>query len=355
MVLTRADGSKIHNGTVDGAVQDVLDILEDHIAGSADKHDAHDIEITVNTAVDWANGDDWCTSSPVAVDDAIETHVVAKLAGSGATSGAHRIGVYTSTYQSGTVPTLSAGTLFSRLDDLRNGANIYVASMASWPDGTPALNNAASVFDAINTNVITRLGARVSAADQGCRRIGVYGTGYGLASWQALGATTIYGVFVGLNSATGTDGAAYVGAKASGALSAGTVRSQLDNVDSRTTTNASNITALSPRVSEAWGRFSGSSVGAFGSLAIVDHEGITSAIANSLGYIEITFAAAFANTNYSPTATSLESSNLHYYVPSSASLTMTTMRVYVYNRADDSAADPTTGIYAFSIDVKGRR
>lgn len=32
VVLTRADGSKIHNGTVEGAVQDVLDILEEDLA-----------------------------------------------------------------------------------------------------------------------------------------------------------------------------------------------------------------------------------------------------------------------------------------------------------------------------------
>lgn len=247
VVLTRADGSKIHNVTVEGAVQDVLDILEDHIAGTGENHDANTVEITVDTAVNWADGNDWCTTSPIGVTDAIQTHVVAKLASTGATSGAHRTGVAQSTYQSGTVPTLSAGTLFSRLEDLRNGANIYVASMSSWPDGTPALNNAASVFDAINTNVITRLGARVSAADQGCRRIGVYGTGYGLASWQALGATTVYGVFVGLNSATGTDGAAYVGAKASGALSAGTVRSQLDELDTRTTTFETDAYAYTTR------------------------------------------------------------------------------------------------------------
>lgn len=244
VVLTRADGSIIHNGTVEGAVQNVLDILENHIGGSADKHDAHDVEITVDTAVNWADGNDWCTTGTVAVDDAIETHVVSKLASTttGA-SGGHRLGIAKSSYQSGaSVPVLAAGALYARLESMRDAANIYSAALSSWPSGDSPANPAAPLNTQL-AKLVQDLARSQSHTDQGVQRIGLRGNGFGLAAWQALGATSLMSLCTGLNSATGThDGAAYIGAKASGALLAGTVRSHLDALDTRVTANTTAIT-----------------------------------------------------------------------------------------------------------------
>jgi hypothetical protein len=238
VVLTRANASTLHHATIESGIQNVLDILEDHISGAAEVHDANDIVITVDTAVNWADGADWCTTATVKVDDAIETHVVAKLASIGATSGAHRLGVFTSSYQSGAgVPVLAAGPLFARLESMRDGANIYGSVLTSWPSGDGAANAAAPISTQL-AKVVLDLARSQSHTDQGVLRLGLRGTGFALASWQALGATSLYSLCTGLNAATGTyDGAAFIGAKAAGALSAGTVRSQLDELDARPTTS----------------------------------------------------------------------------------------------------------------------
>jgi hypothetical protein len=253
VVLTRANASKLHHSTIESGVQNVLDILENHIGGSAENHNAHDVTLTVDTAVNWADGNDWCTTSTVAVDDAIETHVVAKLASIGATSGAHRLGVFTSTYQSPTIPTLAAGPLFTRLESMRDASNIYIGGLPSWPSGDNSTNPAAALYTSVN-KLVSNLVSRASDTDQGVRRIGLYGTGFALASWQALGAASLHALCAGLNSATGTDGASYVAAKAVGALTAGTVRSQVDELDTRVTSNTS---ALAGKANLSGATFSG--------------------------------------------------------------------------------------------------
>jgi hypothetical protein len=232
-VLVRKNGDRLPFAKYIEAMQAILDLYEDHVDGTADNHDATDIVIDVTPAAQWANGDTWSSADPVALGVAIETHIVGNLASVGATSGAHRIGVYSSSYQSGSgVPVLSAATLFARLEAMRDGTNIYAPAIASWPDGANPTNIAAPLNTQLS-KLVANLGSGASTADQGPRRIGLHGTSFGLASWQALGGgSTLYALLNGLNAATGThDGASYIGTKSAGALVAGTVRSQLDALD----------------------------------------------------------------------------------------------------------------------------
>lgn len=209
--------------TITEALQSIVDIINNNTPAWST------ITTTYGGTATWANSAAWLPT-PTTLDDAVETYIVSALGATTSTSGAHLLGVYQSAYQSPAVPTLASGPLFARLESMRDASNIYIAALPSWPDGDNTSNPADSVFDAV-TKLMNNIAARASSTDQGIRRMGVHGTSFSLASWQALTTTTVYGVFAGLNSATGTDGAAYIGAKASGALLAGTVRSQLDALD----------------------------------------------------------------------------------------------------------------------------
>lgn len=224
--------------TITEALQSIVDIINNNTPAWST------ITTTYGGTAIWANSAAWLPTSTT-LDDAVETYIVSALGATTSTSGAHLLGVYQSAYQSPAVPTLASGPLFARLESMRDASNIYIAALPSWPDGANTSNPADSVFDAI-TKLMNNIAARASSTDQGIRRMGVHGTSFSLASWQALTTTTVYGVFAGFNSATGTDGAAYIGAKASGALLAGTVRSQLDALDTRATTNATNIATITP-------------------------------------------------------------------------------------------------------------
>ena len=222
-------------GTYTEAMQQIVDLLDDHVNGNADYHVWGNIICPITGGLVWANGTAYVPSSPTTLNVAIETYIVEALATSATNpSGAHLLGCFQSTYQSPTIPTLASGTLHARLESMRDATNVYMPALGSWPSGDNATNPADSVLDSV-TKVVANLAARASATDQGIRRIGLHGTSFTLASWVALGASsTLYAVLAGLNSTTGTDGAAYVGAKASGALTVGTVRSQLDELDTRT-------------------------------------------------------------------------------------------------------------------------
>lgn len=218
------------------ALQSIVDIITNNTP------DWSTIVATYGGSATWANGAAWLPTTTT-LDDAVETRIVSALGATTSTSGGHLLGVYQSTYQSAAIPTLASGPLFARLESMRDATNVYMPVLPSWPDGDNTSNPADSVLDAV-TKIVNNIAARASATDQGIRRMGVHGTSFSLASWQALGATTVYGVFAGLNSATGTDGAAYVGAKASGALLAGTVRTQLDALDTRVTSNTTAISNI---------------------------------------------------------------------------------------------------------------
>jgi hypothetical protein len=155
---------------------------------------------------------------------------------------------------------------------------------------------------------------------------------------------------------TVNDGVSRIGSAAIGSIPAGTLRSILVALESAIAGTATDISDLDDLGSKAWGRFVGSSVGADNPFAIVDHEGITSAIAKTAGYVLVTFAEPFADTNLVPMVTSLDGTKLFYYVVDAGTITTTTCRVYVYSIDGDlDPADPSAGLYKFAIDVKGRR
>jgi hypothetical protein len=216
----------------------LLQLMQAHKDGTGFAHDSSSIAVDPSGAA-WADSLAFGTV-PTTVDLAFKTLVVSALSNQGLpSSGAHKIGVAESTFQSGAgVPVLSAGTLWDRIELLRS-ANYMYHPIVTFSVGDTV---AAGPLSTVIAGIITKLKATASASDNGAVRIGLSTSGL-LAAYS--GVTTVYGAFVRLSQATGTDGAAHVGAKASGALSAGTVRTQLDNLDSRATTNATNITALS--------------------------------------------------------------------------------------------------------------
>lgn len=205
----------------------------------------------------WANAVQWLPSSPATrpLDEAVETYIVGALGATTNPSGAHLLGCYQSTYQSPTVPTLASGTLHARLESMRDAANIYIAALPAWPDGDNFANPANSVFDAL-TKIVTNLGAGTTSSAQGLHRIGVAAHTFALASWQSHGSdSTLYAIASALNASTGTyDGATYIGAKVRGALTVGTVGSQLGELDTRVTSNAS---ALAGKANLSGATFSG--------------------------------------------------------------------------------------------------
>jgi hypothetical protein len=184
----------------------------------------------------------------------------------------------------------------------------------------------------------------------------------GVTSTIALGAGTAHSTIwpsptiTTPGAGTVNDGASRIGSAAVGAISAGTLRSILVALEGTATSSQSDISDLDDLGSKAWGRFVGSTVGANNPFTIVDSEGITSAIAKTAGYVDITFAVPFADTNFMPIATSLDGTKPNIYVADAGTITTTTCRVYIYAfSGDNDPVDPSTGLYKFALDIKGRR
>lgn len=236
-----------HYASITEALQSLADIITNNTPAWST------ILASYGGSTTWANNAQWLPSSPTTrpLNEAVESYIVAPLASITSTSGAHLLGVYQSAYQSPTVPTLVSGPLFARLESMRDASNIYIAALPPWPDGDDPTNPADSVFDAFS-KVISNIGARASSTDQGIQRVGVNTLSFTLPAWQDVGPDgTIYNVFAGFNAATGTyDGASWIGAKASGALLAGTVRSQLDALDTRVTSNTSSLAGKVAKVGD---------------------------------------------------------------------------------------------------------
>ncbi|RTL06466.1 hypothetical protein EKK58_05795 [Candidatus Dependentiae bacterium] len=216
----------------------LLDLLQAHKDGTDFAHDGTSVMVDP-TAAAWADLTAF-GNADVTLNYAFGTLVVSALSNMGLpSSGTHKIGVAESTYQTGAgVPTLAGSHLFARLESMRDAQNIYNPLVTFSVGDTVAAGPLSTVI----AGIVTKLVATASASNNGAVRIGLSTSGL-LAAYS--GVTTVYGAFVRLSTATGTDGAAHVGAKASGALSAGTVRTQLDALDTRVTTNTNSINALS--------------------------------------------------------------------------------------------------------------
>lgn len=216
------------------ALQSLLQLMQNHKDGTEFAHDASSIMVDPTGAM-WADFQEF-GGAPTTIDLAFKTLIVSALSNQGLPySGAHKIGVAESTYQQGAgLPVLSAGMLWTRIEDLRNAANLYTTGVTFGVGDTVSAGAIPSVF----TGIVNKLKATSTSTDNGAYRIGLSISGF-ISAWS--GVSNVYSAFLRLSSIGATDGAAHVAAKASGALPAGTVRSQLDDLDSRATTNANGL------------------------------------------------------------------------------------------------------------------
>jgi hypothetical protein len=143
---------------------------------------------TLATAITYGGGATWAdgTTNPSATVEVVLDSIFTGLSATTGSSGGDKIGVEANTGVASTL--LAASTLQARLVALQNAANIDVAARTAWLGGRA--NAAATAYAAID-KIITDL-ALTTASDDGAERIG---------------------------------------AQASGNLAAGSVRSQLDELD----------------------------------------------------------------------------------------------------------------------------
>jgi len=352
-------------GTYLEALQAIVDRYDGHIDASGDVHPASDIDYDGSGT--WANADAGDAINATSVEGAIDS-IVSKL---GATTSSHSGASLVGCAQmAGAYTTISGGTVYQILTALRSAANLEYTISGTWANGDAADRISAQALQGAISAIPSKLGA-TTASHSGLHLIGgatcgnfTAGTAYSFFSQLAAttssddGAkrigTEAIGNFAGatlraqLTELTATtssnDGAKRIGAQASGTLSSGTVRSQLDAL-------LAAINALALKTSKAWGRFSTNGSGA---VSVVDHEGInTGSVAVSSTFITIVFSTPFADTNYAPILSSIDSSTNRQYKANV--IDASTMRVWVIDPITDATVDPSANLCAFALDVKGRQ
>ena len=213
---------QLRAGTSLKALADLLSLVNGHFKGSADKHDAEDIN--------YAGSGTWYGSitglaGSSNVETALDT-VVSQLAGASSNSGAERVGSKTVTCPvSGVTLTVAASSVHGHLTALTDSANIGKAAYGStWADGTAvAADNLSAYLDTL----IGTLGSQI--ASSGARKIGFYNVGNFVAS-------NVQAALAKLTSTTnGADGAnviGFYGAGSANAMSATDVGAALYELDS---------------------------------------------------------------------------------------------------------------------------
>ncbi len=211
-------------------------------------------KIRYNGGVAWADG----TTNPVATVGAQLDKIIADLVATTDPAGAKKIGARAISH--GTVA-ISAGTVDSQLFDLSHANNIANNSSAIWADTTTVPSS--DVQDTID-EIVTRL-ASTTGPDGGTRKVGgeaIVNTSATITAGTLLSQLTLLSRAANLqynagpawlggrtNTATtvqlqidkiindlgasgsGDDGAERIGAAAAGDLTAGSVRSQLNQLD----------------------------------------------------------------------------------------------------------------------------
>lgn len=157
-----------------GTIAALLALYNDHVDGSADQHGGAALTLAVGPT--WANG---TTNPSESVQDRVDS-IVSDLASVASNSGAHKIGVAA---QTGAPGAIAASNLFDRLEALRLASNLSYAGGTIWAD--LSTNPPASVETQLD-KIVVDLG--------------------------------------------GVNGAGKIGAAASGGLLVGSVRSQLDQL-----------------------------------------------------------------------------------------------------------------------------
>lgn len=222
----------LRRGLIKDAFSDILGWLNGHLSAAADRHAA--------AAIDYAGGVSWAggtsPTNPAATVEAQLDKILNDLSvTTAAASGADRIGTGA---LAGTATTIGVGTLFAALTALKLAANIEYAGGGSWAGGTSPTNPATSVELQID-KIITDLTASTTGAS-GADRIAIAARTTWLGGRTNV-ATTIFAavdkIITDLAATTASDdGSERIGAQATTGFSAGSVRSQLDEMLSGTQT-----------------------------------------------------------------------------------------------------------------------
>lgn len=222
----------VRGGQTKEALSDLLGFYNAHVDGTADRHPAAAIDYAGGNAA-WADGGE----NPATSVEAQIDKIIADLA---ATGGAAKIGAAAT---SGVPAALPAGSVKTQLDALLGYLNGHLIAAAAahaasavsyagggaWKDGTA---NPATTVEAQLDKLVSDL-----AADAGAARIGAAARPSwldGLPNPAGVSVLAAIGKIItdlGVQSADG-DGAARIGARASGTLLQGSVRSQLDAIAS---------------------------------------------------------------------------------------------------------------------------
>jgi len=196
-----------------------------HVTGAQDNLAAASVNYAGGAA--WLDG----TTNPAATAEAQLDKMIADLkALSSGQSGADKIGQGGVVGASGTIP---AGSVQSALTALKSAINIEYAGGAQWADGT---TNPATTVEAQFDKIVTDLSTVVSSG--GAARIGIGARTTWLGGRTNAGSTlaaAVDKIITDLSAVTNNDdGAERIGASRStggvGALTAGSVRSQLDQI-----------------------------------------------------------------------------------------------------------------------------
>jgi hypothetical protein len=180
MFVASAGALAVRQGTPLGSDQAILTHLNNHVTGVANKHPASAIDYAGSSPSQYADGSTLAAQSVEAALDAVVA-AVGNLAA--AQSGARKLGV--EQYTVGSI-TIVASTLLSVLQQLTDSSNIYLPSLVDWADAT---NIGTGDVHSRISNLIAQLASTASS-----------------------------------------DGAGRLGAKATNGFSAGTIRSQLDEL-----------------------------------------------------------------------------------------------------------------------------
>lgn len=203
----------------------LLDIVNQHVSGTADKHPATDV--TYAGGGSWAGGTS-PTNPATSVEGQLDKMIVDLSAATSGASGADRIGSFSLV---GTSDTISSGTLFAVLTALKNATHLEYGGGGQWNDTTT--NPATTVENQLDkiisdlTTFVTNSGASKLSCHARTTWLGGRTNPSNISVYQAIDK-----IITDLSAATAADdGAKRIGAEAGSAgYAAGSVRSQLDAI-----------------------------------------------------------------------------------------------------------------------------
>ncbi len=263
LVIGTGSPVTLRTGSYLAAIQALLDSLNALYAGSGPSFPA--------TSVNYAGSGTWVGAQAglpaSSVEVAIDSLVTILGSASAGASGAHKLGTDALVGASGTIV---AGSIFAALTALKSATNHEYAGSGAWADASSlAASSTETAIDTIvsvlgNTGGAAKLGiaartawfggrtnpattiylavdkiitdlAATTAGDDGAERVGLQAR----SAWLGGRTNPAGDVFAGIDkiitdlavTTAGDDGAERVGAQANGTLSAGSVRSQLDQLD----------------------------------------------------------------------------------------------------------------------------